>query len=240
MKDETAGFEMNPNKILILKNVKSEGPGLIQEYFEKKAIDYEVLEFYQDQRTIKIEKYSALIILGGPMSANDDLTFIIKEISLIQQIIKQKTPFLGICLGSQLLSKAMGGIVSRNNVMEIGTYDLQLSENGLNSPLFKNMPRTFKVFQWHGETFSIPDGGSNLGSTSTCTHQALQVGNAFGLQFHVEFTHEIIKRLLQEHYVEVTENEFSPNVILNEFSHEFPQLKKHCGLILENFLSLFI
>lgn len=128
-----------------------------------------------------------LIILGGPVSANDDgvFPFIEQELALIHDRIRRSLPTLGICLGAQLIARALGGSVGPSPAAEIGWETLDLSEAGRSSPL--RHLRGLPVLHWHGEMFSIPPGASCLASTSACPHQAFAYGeHVLALQFHPE------------------------------------------------------
>ncbi|MHA1386527.1 MAG: type 1 glutamine amidotransferase, partial [Candidatus Helarchaeota archaeon] len=195
------------NKILILKNVENEGPGLITLFFDQNNIDYDVFEYYLTENEIDLNLYSGVIILGGPMSVNDDLSFIYKEIKLIQRIIKKDIPFLGICLGSQLLSKSGGGFITKNKIKEIGVYNVFLTSKGTQNPLFENISNPSTVFQWHSETFTIPPMGEWLATSETCINQALRFGNAYGLQFHIEFTPSMVEELVNQYIDDFVEDQ---------------------------------
>ena len=225
-------------KILFLKNVKNEGSGLFGTFLKEQNVSYEVIEYYKNYSEINIEDYSSYIVLGGPMSANDDLDFIKKEISLIKQIILSKKPFLGICLGSQLLSKSLGGAVKKNPFKEIEVFNMKLTNKGLKSPLFNGISHEFKTFQWHGETFSIPHNANLLATSATCKNQALQYRNAIGLQFHIEFTPEMVKNMVDLYQDEFEENSLVPNDIIKEFDQIYQTQKDICKIILKNFLNL--
>ncbi len=225
------------NPILILKNNENEGPGLIKIFFEENNIDYEIKEFYQNDEELNLDSFSAYIILGGPMSANDDLPFINKEIKLIQEIIHRNIPFLGICLGSQLLAKSGGAFVKINGIKEIGVYNVFLTSMGIECPLFKDIKNPIKVFQWHGETFSIPPLGKWLATSETCKNQAVQLGNAFGLQFHLEFTPKMVKQIIDQNIHEFN-NDKEIVDILNQFEKYYPEIKDLGYKLIQNFLKI--
>ena len=230
---------MSQPKLLFIKNVENEGPGLFGSILKGKKIPFDVIEYY-DNPEVKIEDYSGFIVLGGPMSGNDNLIFIKKEISLIKQIIHTKKPFLGMCLGSQLLSKALGGSIKKNQKKEIGIYNIELSNEGKHSLIFNDIQGNFQVFQWHGETFSIPSHAKLLATSESCLNQAFQYNNAIGIQFHVEFTPLIVKSMVKMHEIELTQENLSTNDVLIEFNGFFPTLKQIGEIIFENFLTMII
>ncbi|MEO8332460.1 MAG: type 1 glutamine amidotransferase, partial [Gallionella sp.] len=127
----------------------------------------------------------------GPMSVNDDLAWIPKVEGLIRDAVARDIPLLGHCLGGQLISKALGGVVSRNPVKEIGWGEVTVSDNEVARAWFGDV-RNFSAFHWHGETFTLPTGARHLLSSPYCTNQAWAIGKHFALQCHVEMTAEMI------------------------------------------------
>jgi GMP synthase-like glutamine amidotransferase len=126
------------------------------------------------------------------MSVNDDLAFLRREMEFIRQAIQQRQPILGICLGAQLIARALGATVRRNSAKEIGWYGLHFTEAAGNDRLFHGLsPAT--VFHWHGETFDLPPGAELLASSDLCRNQAFRIGaGVYALQFHLEVTPEMI------------------------------------------------
>ena len=136
---------------------------------------------------------AGLIFMGGPMSANDDFAYLRQELECIRQAVERGQPVLGVCLGSQLLAKAMGARVYKNSTKEIGWFDVQLTDAGRQDALLSGLDSPEAVFHWHGETFDLPDGATWLAYSECCRHQAFRVGsNIYGLQFHLEVTPEMI------------------------------------------------
>jgi GMP synthase (glutamine-hydrolysing) len=185
-------------KILAFRHVPFEGAGLIAPVLAARGIQLDYADLYatgpgapgiaQD-----IAQYRALIFLGGPMSANDDLSCLRQESQLMAQAIARDQPVLGICLGAQLMAKTLGARVYRNPVKEIGWFDLHFKEPAARDPLFAGLePQT--VFHWHGETFDLPPGAEWLARSGRCRHQAFKVGKLqYGFQFHLEVTPEMIE-----------------------------------------------
>jgi GMP synthase (glutamine-hydrolysing) len=135
---------------------------------------------------------AALLILGGPMSANDAL--LAPELDLIRRAIARGTPILGICLGSQLIAKALGAPVYRNSALEIGWHPVHLTEAARTDPVFAGLESPSTFFHWHSETFDLPPGSELLAWSAGSRHQAYRYGkNVYGLQFHPEVTPEMIE-----------------------------------------------
>jgi GMP synthase-like glutamine amidotransferase len=134
--------------------------------------------------------------------------FLRGEDAFIRQALSQSVPFLGICLGGQLLAKALGGRVVRNPVKEIGWHGIELDQQGQRDPLFAGLPDRFTVFQWHGDTFSLPNGTSRLARSQACENQAFRYGFggiAYALQFHLEVTPPMIGQWAREYAGELAE-----------------------------------
>jgi GMP synthase (glutamine-hydrolysing) len=127
------------------------------------------------------------------MSANDPLPGLAAELALLQQALKAGAPLLGICLGAQLIAKALGARVYRNAQKEIGWAPIHFTEAGQADPLFQGMEPEETFFHWHGETFDLPQGAEWLAYSEGCRHQAYRYrSNVYGLQFHPEVTAEMI------------------------------------------------
>ncbi len=149
--------------------------------------------------TPEISRYSGLIILGGPMNCDqsDRYPHLLTEIEVIRQAIRAGKPVLGICLGAQLIARALGARVRKNPSREIGWYELNPTEDGRRDPLFAPFDDRQQIFQWHGDTFEIPHGAVHLASSPECRNQAFRYKhNVYGLQFHLEVDQPTIHRWL--------------------------------------------
>lgn len=187
-------------KILMLKHINIEGGGTIEDYLKLKGWKIDIRELQDGDALPSKLDYDAIVILGGPMNVyeEDKYPFLKDEDKLIKEAIKKNMPTLGICLGAQLIVKAGGAKVTKNIVRqvhqkEIGWYKITLTDAGKKDPVFKGLGEDFDVFQWHGDTFGIPENGTLLANAELCTNQALRVGkNIYGLQFHMEVTEDMI------------------------------------------------
>ena len=136
-----------------------------------------------DSLPTNLNNYSAIVVFGGPMSANDNDEFMKKEIDWIGQVLQSKVPFLGICLGAQILVKYLGCKVEKNpkKFSEIGFYKIQPTENGIK--MFQSQD---VFYQFHTEGFELPSGCELLAKGDIFTNQAFKYKNCYGLQFHPE------------------------------------------------------
>ncbi len=131
-------------------------------------------------------EFDAFIIMGGPMGVNDSLPWLASETQYIQQLVSLNKPVLGICLGAQLIAKALGAEVFSMATREIGWHPVNKTEQP--HWLHQCLPQVFSPFHWHGDNFEIPEGASHLYSSEGCENQAFAVGdNIVGLQFHLDF-----------------------------------------------------
>ena len=136
-----------------------------------------------DSLPTNLNNYSAIVVFGGPMSANDNNEFMNKEIDWIGQVLQSEVPFLGICLGAQILVKYLGCKVEKNpnELYEIGFYKIQPTENGIK--MFQSQD---VFYQFHTEGFELPSGCELLAKGDIFTNQAFRYKNCYGLQFHPE------------------------------------------------------
>jgi GMP synthase-like glutamine amidotransferase len=179
--------------VLAFRHVPFEGLGLIEPALRANHIEVEFADLYQaGAAPPDIAAYDALIFLGGPMSVNDDLPFLRQEMEFIRQAVAQRQPILGICLGSQLIARALGATVRPNATKEIGWYGLHFTEAAADDRLFRGLSSE-TVFHWHGETFDLPPDAELLASSDLCGHQAFRIGErVYAIQFHLEVTPEMI------------------------------------------------
>jgi GMP synthase (glutamine-hydrolysing) len=145
-----------------------------------------------------------LVVLGGPIGAYEDALypFLNGELALIERRLRQGRPVFGICLGAQLMARALGARVYPGK-KELGWAPLQLTEAGQRSPLRFIEPAT-RVLHWHGDTFDLPAGAAHLAATAQNPHQAFSIGrHALGLQFHIEATAQGLERWYVGHALEI-------------------------------------
>jgi GMP synthase-like glutamine amidotransferase len=180
----------------IIQNDPEVPPGNITDNLDAMGIMYAVHHPYSGESLPELRDVSALIVMGGAMGANDDLKhpFLYDLKIFIRQVVSAGTPYLGVCLGGQLLAAALGARVVSGRWEELGNLPVSLTAEGRHDTLFTGFPEEFETFQWHHDSFDIPDGGVLLGLSTACCHQAFRVGSAaWGIQFHPEVTEQIIR-----------------------------------------------
>jgi len=177
--------------VLAIRHVPFEHMGGIASVLDRRHIPY----YYVDapETAPSLDGVQGLISMGGPMSANGDLPYIRTELRLMEEAAARGIPILGVCLGSQLIAKALGARVYRNSQKEIGWFPIHWTEAAHRDPLFADFRDPEIVFHWHGETFDLPAGADWLAYSDACRHQAFRAGkNIYALQFHLEVTPEMI------------------------------------------------
>ncbi len=147
----------------------------------------------------QLDRYEALIVLGGPMNADQINTFpnLLTEVEIIREAVSDGMSVLGICLGAQLLATALGGSVARNEIREIGWHDVELTAAGLEDPVLSTFAPRQEVFQWHEDGISLPAGCELLARSPASEVQAFRYGDhVYGFQFHLEANQPLIERWL--------------------------------------------
>ncbi len=227
---------------LIIKHVEVEGPGLIEYCLRKEKIPYRIINLQGGDPLPKLDPLSLIILLGGPMNVyeEDRYAFLKDEDLFIKEAIQRGKFILGICLGAQLIAKALGAKVFKAPVKEIGWFDVSLTEIGLQDPLFSYLPKTFPVFQWHEDTFEIPRSAKLIATSSSVPHQAFRYAdNAYGLQFHLEVTEEMIQEWMRTYEEELKGSQpplFSKLKILTDTEIEIETYTRRGMQFLESFI----
>lgn len=180
-------------KVLIVLHQETSSPGKLGQMLRAKGFDLDIRRpRFGDPLPATMAGHAGAIIFGGPMSANDPDDFIRQEIDWIGVTLKEGAPFLGVCLGAQMLVKHLGGGVCAHceGCAEIGFYKLEATEAGRRLTDWPGM-----VYQWHREGFDLPRGAQLLARGELFENQAFSVGGtAIGLQFHTELTYAMACR----------------------------------------------
>jgi GMP synthase (glutamine-hydrolysing) len=203
-------------KILVFQHVPFEPLGTLDPLLKNAGFRLRYVNFARDSNQVpSLDGYSALIVLGGPMNVDqiEDYPNLATEILLLQEALDRGMSVLGICLGAQLLARALGAIVKPDHAREIGWHDVHLTKAGTDDPVLSAFNARQQVFQWHEDAIELPDGATHLASSDACDVQAFSVGeSAYGFQFHLEVDHLLIDRWLDRTGYQPLLAEMSPTV----------------------------
>ncbi len=182
--------------LLIIQNDPEVPPGNFDDIIRNLNIPCRIVHPYNSEALPPVVDISAAIVLGGAMGVHDTAKhpFLVRVKAFIRECVERETPFLGVCLGGQLLADLHGGrVIAGSPYGEKGTLCVTLTNAGEKDPLFAGIPREFISFQWHNDSFEIPASGTHLAFSATCPGQAFRFGpNAWGTQFHPEVNLAIV------------------------------------------------
>ncbi len=203
-------------RMAVLQHVPFEGPAAIADWAASRGIEIAAAHLYRGDPLPSLSEFGMLTVMGGPMSANDEglYPWLGPEIALVHAAISSGKTVLGVCLGAQIIAKALGAKVYVAGQKEIGWF--RVKRSGSLNAIFEGMPAEFMAFHWHGETFDIPAGAERLAETAATPNQAFAAGErVLGLQFHIESTPASVMDLLQNAAGEIGSGPFeqSPDAI---------------------------
>jgi GMP synthase-like glutamine amidotransferase len=180
-------------KILVLQHSETEHPGIFLDIWRAAGHDWTTIQLQQDAPIPDPEPYDLMVVMGGAMDVwqEDQHPWMKAEKQAIRHWVAElRRPYLGVCLGHQMLADALGGQVRLREAAEIGITKVDLTEAGQHAALLAGLPAHLEIFEWHGaEVSRLPEGGEILAANAACAIQVLRVGeSAYGLQFHPELT----------------------------------------------------
>jgi len=188
--------------VLALLHVPHETLGIIRPALAEEGLACRPVQLYRElPEKLPWDEAAGLVVMGGPMNVDQTRQhpFLAAEPAWIREAIDRRLPVLGVCLGSQLVAKALGAPVTANPVKEIGWYPLDLTDAAADDRLLAACPRQMTVFQWHGDTFALPGGAVPLARGRECENQAFRYGErVYAFQFHLEVTAGMIETWLSE------------------------------------------
>ena len=175
-------------RVVVIMHVENEGPGAFRDLLAAAGIEVRVARLHLGDALPEPREFDAALSMGGPMNVYEEerYPFLREETRFLQMAAALELPVLGICLGAQMIAKAAGAAVTKNRVEEVGWRTVDLTDAGVADPLFRGLPAVLPVFQWHGDTFAVPDGGALLATGVDCHNQAFRFRRSYGLQFHLE------------------------------------------------------
>ena len=238
--------------LLIVKNITREGPGILEEILKENSIDFHIVDLDAGDMLPEPDNYSAVIVFGGPDSANDRTKKMEQELAMIKKATDLEIPYLGICLGMQALAKSCGAVIRRNEVREIGFkgedgeyYSVSILDRYINDPLFDGLENPLKIFHLHGETADL-DGLNDLSDLNDniellatgkyCKNQIIKVGkNAYGIQGHFELTPEMFEVWLNN---DPELMELDRDMLVQDFDELAEEYRNNGHILFTNFLKI--
>lgn len=228
--------------VAIFRHAQTEGPGYLADFLERKHIPWRLIRIDAgDALPASVDEFSGLVFMGGPMSVNDDLPWIPSVLGLIRAAVECDVPVLGHCLGGQLMSKALGGVVGVNQVKEIGWGAIEVASHATARRWFGDI-QVFEGFHWHGETFSLPVGATHLLSSRYCENQAYALGKHLAFQCHIEMNAEMVNTWSKIGAEELFEAASSPGVqqaaeITRDLETRIPALNRVADTVYEAWIA---
>lgn len=230
-------------EILIVKNNTEEGLGLLEELLIERSIPYHIVDLQKGEHFPEVVNYKAVVVLGGPDSANDENEKMAIEQQRIREILQARIPYLGICLGLQTLVRAAGGKVVKSPVKEVGFrgpdgnyFTVELTAEGNNDRLFNQLGKCFQVFHLHGETVELTSEMTLLATGRFCNHQIVKIGlNAYGIQCHFELTPSMFESWISEDPDLLLLDKQSLRADLESIKDQYTQVGRQ---LLKNFLEI--
>lgn len=203
-------------------------PGLLAEVLEKCGVGFEIFHAWQGGGFPDWQGYDGLALGGGGQSAweVEDFPYLETECELVRRAVQRGIPVLGLCLGAQLIARALGAEVRRATRKEIGFFPLTLNASGVSHPVVGALPPVFPAAHWHGDIFDIPGGGTCLGASAMTPNQILSRGtNCLGFQFHLEMTPMLFEELVWDSEEFFRDCGLAPGPLINEAREVLPEIE---------------
>jgi GMP synthase (glutamine-hydrolysing) len=219
-------------RVVVLQHESIEGPGVWVETLLEHGASVECVLVPARGLPDGAARSDLVISMGGSMSVNDPLPWIASEIELIAERTRSGAPVLGVCLGSQLIAKAAGGIVEPGGTIEIGFHSVELTSAGVADKVMAALPPRFDVLQWHGEIFRDVPGAVALARSTLYPLQAFRVARAYGLLFHLEATLHSVAAMSRAFPDDLRRGGLEPRALLEQARERLPDIHEHARRLL--------
>jgi GMP synthase (glutamine-hydrolysing) len=219
-------------RVIVLQHESIEGPGVWVETLLEHGASVECVLVPARGVPHGAARSDLVISMGGSMSVNDPLPWIAAEIELIAERIRSDAPVLGVCLGSQLIAKAAGGIVEPGGTIEIGFHSVELTSAGVADNVMAALPPRFDVLQWHGEIFRDVPAAVALARSTLYPLQAFRVARAYGLLFHLEATLHSVAAMSRAFPDDLRRGGLEPGALFEQARERLPRIHEHARRLL--------
>lgn len=186
-------------RVHVLEHHPMEGIGTIADWIVVNGHEISRTRWYEGDTPPEPETIDLLVVMGGPMNIYEEAEYpwLAREKAFLDRCIAADRWILGVCLGAQLLADRLGGPVGRNAWAEIGWWPVNRTLEATADPIFSALPERLDAFHWHGDTFAIPPHAVHAAYSVACAAQAFRKGRVVGLQFHLEFSEEALRGLIE-------------------------------------------
>ncbi len=228
-------------KAVLIQNQLEVPAGRVVEVLEELKWGYEILLMEEGTGfPSSLEGLDCLVLLGGTMNVDDvaGYPYLEKLKHFTAGALEKGFPVLGLCLGAQVMSRALGGTVHRNRCGEIGWHEVGLNGEGLGDKVLEGIGSPFEVFHWHEDTFDLPGGAVLLASSAGCPNQVMRIGKkSYGLQFHPEVDEEIVLNWIERYRdeVEIKLGPGGPDRLARQTGEKMPLYRRLCRRMLTNY-----
>jgi GMP synthase (glutamine-hydrolysing) len=231
-------------RLIVLQHAECEPPGAFTDVFEERGVEVRTAKPYRGDALPDWTWADGIVAMGGPMSVTDagQIPWLAAEIALVRDAVHAGLPFMGVCLGAQVLAAGLGAAVYVGDRPEVGVAEVQLTPEGTQDPVLSALPPTVRALHWHSDTFPVPVGGVHLARSQRYDSQAFRWGCAYGLQFHLEVTVELCRE-----WGEIPEYALSATAALgagglaridDEMRETAAELNAHSRALIERWLDL--
>ena len=229
--------------VLVLQHIACEPPGVYEDVLRERGATLTRVEVDAGDELPDWREFSAIVAMGGPMSANDDSAhpWLRGEKELIADAVRASMPFWGVCLGVQLLAASLGARVYAGAEPEVGVLPVELTEEGRRDPVFSALPPSVPALQWHGDTFDLPPGAVRLAGSPAYPNQAFRFDHAYGVQFHLEVSSGMAREWMDvPEYATALEQTIGSETMLRAVDERVDEMLDHGRALFERWLDFVV